>query len=72
MTTDRTMRRSSARRTARFGAAVLIAAALAGCSESEERPLSYEPGVYGGAEDEELSAEAREALRERVARQGAL
>jgi hypothetical protein len=46
------------------------ALALGGCREAEQdRPLTYEPGTYLGQEDESLSAETLDTLRER-GRQG--
>lgn len=41
--------------------------ALSACRESEQgRPLVLEPGVYKGLQDEQLSAEKREELRQRA------
>lgn len=40
--------------------------ALTGCRETEQnRPLSYEPGVYGGAPDQSLGEQRNEQLRQR-------
>lgn len=38
--------------------------ALGGCRDND-RPLSYEKGVYGGKPDKELSPEQVETLRQR-------
>lgn len=56
---------------ARIAAALLVAAAVSGCRE-EDRAMSFQPGVYGGVEDEVLSDETRGALRSRVDEQGSL
>lgn len=52
-------------------AAVLLAVALAGglssCREDEQgRPLTYEKGVYGGAEDQPLPPGTDQALQQRA------
>ena len=55
------------------GLVALAAAAglLAGCNEAESgRPLTYEKGVYKGKQDEPLTDEAREQLRQRMSIQG--
>ncbi len=45
---------------------LLLAAGLSACRDSEQgRPMAYEKGVYGGQQDESLSDEARERLRQR-------
>ena len=48
--------------------ALFVAAGLlAGCNEAETgRPLTYEKGVYKGKQDEALTSEAREQLRQRM------
>lgn len=44
----------------------VFAAGLAGCRESEQdRPLSYEKGVYGGKPDMALTEEQRRELQHR-------
>jgi len=51
------------------GLVALAAAAglLAGCNEAESgRPLTYEKGVYQGQQDEPLTNETREQLRQRM------
>ena len=51
-------------------AALASALAVAGCREAEQgRPIEYEPGTYLGQEDQPISAETLDVLRER-ARQG--
>lgn len=45
---------------------MLLVAGLAACREQEQaRPLAYEKGVYGGQQDEPLTEEAQERLRQR-------
>jgi hypothetical protein len=52
-------------------ALAVAAGLLAGCNEAESgRPLTYEKGVYKGKQDEPLSGEAREQLRQRMSIQG--
>lgn len=46
-------------------ATLIASVGLAACGETE-RPLSYQPGVYGGAADEPLSSETVDALRQRT------
>ncbi|MBX2854626.1 MAG: hypothetical protein KTR21_06550 [Rhodobacteraceae bacterium] len=50
------------------GVAALIAlAALPGCREAEQdRPMSYQKGVYGGQADQEIDDETRQKLRDRA------
>jgi len=44
----------------------LMVLGLAACNEDElNRPLSYDKGVYGGAEDRELDEAERRELRRR-------
>jgi len=44
----------------------LLALVPAACNEAEQnRPLTYEKGVYGGAEDQKLTEEQRRELRRR-------
>ncbi|WP_162901428.1 hypothetical protein [Breoghania sp. L-A4] len=44
----------------------VFALGLAGCRESEQdRPLTYEPGVYGGKPDTALTDEQRRELQHR-------
>ncbi len=51
--------------------AALVATSLSACREAEQnRPLALEPGVYKGKQDEKLSEETREQLRERTQLQG--
>ena len=48
------------------GMAGAMALGLAACRENEQnRPLSFQPGVYGGEPDEPLSEEAASNLRGR-------
>ncbi len=47
-------------------AAVLALTALAGCREDPNAVRDYEPGVYKGKKDQEISDATREALRERT------
>lgn len=48
----------------------LMALAPAACNEfDQQRPLTYEKGVYGGAEDQKLDDAQRRALRQRGMRQ---
>ena len=47
-------------------AVVALAIGLGACrAEEQDRPLTFEPGVYGGAPDEELTDEARQTLDRR-------
>lgn len=51
-----------------FSACVLVA--LAGCrAEEQDRPQSFEPGVYQGQQDTALDADTLNDLRNRVSRQ---
>ena len=51
-------------------AIVLMAVALIGCREDEQnRPLSYEPGVYQGGAVPVITDETRVSLRERAQNQ---
>ncbi len=48
------------------GLACALALGLSACRESEQnRPLTFQPGVYGGVVDEPLSEEAMSNLRGR-------
>ena len=48
-------------------AALLALSVVSGCREAEQdRPLSYNKGVYGGPADESLDDETRRQLRERA------
>ncbi len=48
-----------------------LSTGLASCRESEQgRPLEHTPGVYSGKQDQKLSEEQREALRQRSRFQG--
>lgn len=50
----------------RFALVAALATGLAACRESEQgRPLELTPGVYSGKQDEKLSEDQRDALRER-------
>jgi len=52
-----------------LGLAVAGTVALGGCRESEQdRPLDYEPGVYLGQDDEQLSSDTLDVLRDRARR----
>ena len=69
------MREGEALRRITTGAAVVfvVAAALAGCrAEEQDRPLEYRKGVYGGAEDEAVTQDARDSLKRRIRRSSAL
>lgn len=55
----------------RLAAVFVVTLLVAACGESE-RPLSYQPGVYGGLSDEQLDEGTRNELRDRVAQQGVL
>lgn len=45
---------------------VALAIGLGACREEEQdRPLTFEPGVYGGAPDEVLTDDARQTLDRR-------
>ncbi|MBP5858337.1 hypothetical protein KAJ83_15050 [Marivibrio halodurans] len=51
--------------------AILLSGALglAGCREAEQdRPLDYDPGTYQGQQDQTLSKETLDQLRERAQR----
>lgn len=49
---------------------LLAVAALAGCREQEQdRPLTYEKGVYQGQPDDALADDTLETLRQRAQRQ---
>ena len=39
---------------------------LAGCRAEEQRARDYTPGVYKGPQEQEISDETREQLRERT------
>lgn len=44
----------------------VLAIGLSACDQSEQdRPLTYEKGVYGGANDQELDETQRKELRRR-------
>lgn len=50
--------------------ALVLVLPAAGCREDEQgRPLHFEKGVYGGSEDETLTQQDRDALRERAREQ---
>jgi hypothetical protein len=54
------------RRTTVALACMVLAAMLAACKQEERnRPTSYEKGVYGGETGTALSAEQKQALRQR-------
>lgn len=47
-------------------AVAAMAIGLGACREEEQdRPLTFEPGVYGGAPDQELTDDARQTLDQR-------
>ncbi len=49
-----------------FVAAVVMAAGLGACRQEEQnRPLTYEKGVYSGPKGTELSTEQQQQLRSR-------
>ncbi len=49
---------------------MIAALAISGCRESEQdRPLSFEPGVYQGKQDEKLNEQELDRLRQRGAMQ---
>lgn len=48
----------------------IAALAMSGCRESEQdRPLSFKPGVYQGKQDEKLTEQELDRLRQRGAMQ---
>jgi len=48
------------------GLTCLLVMGLAGCREEEaDRPVSFEPGVYKGQQDQKLTDENRKALMRR-------
>jgi len=54
------------------GSAFLVALALTGCrAEEQGRLIDYEPGVYKGKADTQLTDAQRRELRQRSAYQGA-
>jgi hypothetical protein len=56
-----------------LGCALVAALTLGGCREEEQdRVLRFNKGEYAGRPDQPLTAEAREALKERMRHQGGL
>jgi hypothetical protein len=54
-------------RTLMLLAAAMTTALVAGCRDTEQdRPLAFEKGVYGGQQDQTISEETRDQLRDRV------
>ena len=56
-----------------LGCALVAALTLGACREEEQdRVLRFDKGEYAGRPDQPLTAEAREALKERMRHQGGL